>query len=251
MDDAINKIMETGPNTLLAKADIKNTFRLLPVHPADRHLLAMKWKQSLYIDTCLPFRLRSAPNILADLLAWVAKQRGVSFSMHYLDDFLLVGPPDSPACQRDLEIFTQVCKELGVPLATEKVEGLSTSLTFLGILIDTHNMEIRLPEAKLQRIHQELSRWLNKTTATKREILSLVGLLQHATKVVRSGRTFVARMYQTAARLRELSFFTRLNKDFRSDLCWWYTFICSWNGLSILRNIAPETPSNFYIQTDA
>ena len=163
----------------------------------------------------------------------------------------LVGPPDSPACQRDLEIFTQVCKELGVPLATEKVEGLSTSLTFLGILIDTHNMEIRLPEDKLQRIHQELSRWLNKKTATKREILSLVGLLQHATKVVRSGRTFVARMYQTAARLRELSFFTRLNKDFRSDLCWWYTFICSCNGLSILRNIAPETPSNFYIQTDA
>ena len=74
--------------------------------------------------------------------------------MQYLDDFLLVGPPDSPACQHDLEIFTQVCKELGVTLATKKVEGPSTSLTFLGILIDTHNMEIRLPEDKLQRIHQ-------------------------------------------------------------------------------------------------
>ena len=176
-------------------------------YPTDRHLLTMEWKQSLYIDTCLPFGLRSAPklfNILTDLLAWITKQQGVSFSMHYLDDFLLVGPPDSSICQHNLDIFTQVCKELGIPLATEKVEDPSTSLTFLGILIDTHLMEIRLPDDKLQRIHQELSRWLHRKVATKREILSLVGLLQHATKVVRSGRTFVARMYQTAAKLREL-----------------------------------------------
>ena len=254
VDDAIKKIIETGPNTLLAKVDIKHAFRLLPVHPADRHLLTMEWKQSLYIDTCLPFGLRSAPklfNILADLLTWITKQRGVSFSMHYLDDFLLVGPPDSPICQHNLDVFTQVCEELGIPLAIEKVEGPSTSLTFLGILIDTHRMEVRLPEDKLQRIYQELSTWLHRKTATKREILSLVGLLQHATKVVRSGRTFVARMYQTAAKLRELSFFTRLNKDFRSDLCWWYTFISSWNGLSILRKVSPITPADNYIQTDA
>ena len=79
-------------------------------------------------------------------------------------------------------------------------------------------MDIQLPEDKLQIIYQELSSWLHRKAATKREILSLVGLLQHTTKVVRSGRTFVARMYSTGAKLRELTFFTRLNKDFRSDL---------------------------------
>ena len=55
-------------NTLLAKIDVKSAFRLLPVHPLDRHLLAMDWDRNLYIDTCLPFRLRSAPklfNVLA------------------------------------------------------------------------------------------------------------------------------------------------------------------------------------------
>ena len=44
IDDAINGILRSGPNTLLAKIDIKSAFRLLPVHPADRHLLAMEWK---------------------------------------------------------------------------------------------------------------------------------------------------------------------------------------------------------------
>jgi len=47
---------------------------------------------------------------------------------------------------------------------------------------------------------------LQKESATKQEILSLVGLLQHATKVVRSGRTFVAWMYQSAAKLKKLKY---------------------------------------------
>ena len=36
----------------------------------------------------------------------------------------------------------------------------------------------------------------------------LVGLLQHATKVVRPGRTFISRMYNTAARIKELHYYT-------------------------------------------
>ena len=41
VDSAITEIMKSGRGTLLAKVDIKSAFRLLPVHPADRHLLAM------------------------------------------------------------------------------------------------------------------------------------------------------------------------------------------------------------------
>ena len=54
-DDAVRKIVQLGPGSLLAKIDIKSAFRLIPVHPADRHLLAMLWRDSLYIDMCLPF----------------------------------------------------------------------------------------------------------------------------------------------------------------------------------------------------
>ena len=57
VDDAITNILESGQGTLLAKVDIKHAFRLLPVHPADRHLLTMEWNQSIYIDTCLPLGL--------------------------------------------------------------------------------------------------------------------------------------------------------------------------------------------------
>ena len=76
-----------------------------------------------------------------------------------------------------------------------------------------------------------LAHWQQKKTATKREILSLVGLLQHATKVVKYGCTFTARMYTTAAKVKELHYYTRLNKEFRSDLAWWHAFVQHWNGL--------------------
>ena len=254
VDDAINKILELGPNTLMAKIDIKSAFRLLPVHPADRHLLAMEWRNKIFIDTCLPFGLRSAPklfNILADLLSWISMTKGVSFSIHYLDDFLTMGPAGSSVCQQNLDIFIQTCNELGIPLAEEKLEGPSTSLTFLGVVIDTSKSEIRLPEEKLHRIRQEIASWLGRNKATKREILSLVGLLQHATKVIRPGRSFVSRMYATAARVKELDYYTRLGREFKSDLAWWHTFLVSWNGLSLLRSVSRSTPADFVIQTDA
>ncbi len=52
--------------------------------------------------------------------------------MHYLDDFLIVGPPNS---QRTLEIALQTCSFLGIPIAPEKIEGPTTR----------HGWEVSLP----------------------------------------------------------------------------------------------------------
>ena len=205
----------------------------------------MKWRGNVHNDHCIPFGLCLAPklfNILADLLAWIMEKAGVSYLIHYLDDFLTMGPPESTRCQQNLDIFLSLCAELGVPLAAEKLEGPTRSLSFLRIILDTKRMEIRLPTDKVTRINQLLTMWLPKKKATKRQILSLVGTLHHATKVIRPGRAFVSRMYSTAARLHKMHFITQLNKSFRSDLLWWHTFFQSWNGCSILRHPAVSHP---------
>ena len=139
IDDAISYIVRMGQGTDLAKIDIKSAFRQLPVHAADWHLLGMQWKGAVFIDTCLPFGLRSAPklfNTIADLLAWIMRQHWVQPLLHYLDDFLTVGPPNSNICQQNLDTIKQVCDILRVPLALKKVEGPATSLSFLGITLD-------------------------------------------------------------------------------------------------------------------
>jgi len=222
-----------GWGILLIKIDIKSAFQLLPVHPTYHHLLVMKWKQQLYIDICLPFGLRSTPklfNILADLLSWIL---GFSPIMRYLDDFLTLAPPSSMTCQRNLDIIKSVCYYLGVPLT---IEGPSTSLTFLGFVLDTKKMEARLSNDKLHRICHQVKAWLTKQKVTKRQILSVVSLLQHATKVVRPGHTFLSRMYNTA---------------FRLDLCWWHIFIMYWNGVSFLHLTSSDSVQDWHIETDA
>ena len=201
-----------------------------------------EWNGEVYLDSCLPFGLRSAPrlfNILADLLEWILQQERVSSCLHYLDDFLTVGPLQSSLCQQNLDTIQQVCEWLGIPLALDKVAGPSTSLDFLGITLDT----VWLPVDKLRRTREQVGSWMQKKKAIKREILSLVGILQHATKIVRSRRTFLSRMYATAAKLREMHFYTRLNKEFRSDLCWWDIFLESWNSISLLQCTTTLTPT--------
>ena len=149
VDDAVSIIQKWGTGTLLAKVDLKEANRSVPVAPEDCPLLGMWWKESVYIDTCLSFGLRSAPQIfsaLADGLMWFLHSKGMSDSLHYLDDFLLLGPPDSPVCAEALRILLQLCEELGALVAGEKTEGPTTLLDFLGIELDTRRLQMRLPQ---------------------------------------------------------------------------------------------------------
>ena len=144
VDTAIDHIIELGPRTLLAKMDIKSAFRLLPVHPSDHHLLVMEWNKDIYIDTCLPFGLRSALklfNILADFLSWILDQKGAMPTIHHLDDFLMMDPAKSFTCHTNLEIMMEVSQQLGIPLALDKLEGPSHRFTFLGIILNTEQMQ--------------------------------------------------------------------------------------------------------------
>ena len=97
---------------------------LVPVHPDDRHLLGFEWRGQQYVDGMLPFGLRSAPKIfmaIADALEWVMRRRGVVHVDHYLDNFIVLGPPGSSECATALKTVMLTCADLGVPLAMDKL----------------------------------------------------------------------------------------------------------------------------------
>ena len=136
VDQAVRRILQLGEGSYLAKIDIQHAFRNIPVNPEDRIYLGMSWRGDLYIDTVLPFGLRSAPkifNAIADAAEWILLHTGVTNLMHYLDDFLTIGSPRSTECRENLQAITATCQKLGLPLKEEKVEGPATSLIFLGI----------------------------------------------------------------------------------------------------------------------
>ena len=254
VDDATRASARAGQGALLAKIDIKRAYRLVPVHPEDRLLLGMAWDGRVFVDTVLPFGLRSAPKIftaLADALEWVIRQTGVQTVLHYLDDFLVVGEPNSERCAVDLQRLLEVFARLRVPVAREKLEGPVTCLVFLGIELDTVRMCLRLPQEKLDDLRTVLAEWRMKKFCHIRELRSLVGKLQHACKVVRPGRTFLRRMFDllkgSATRHHP---FVRLNAAFRSDLAWWQAFLTTWNGVSMLTE-PDHIPPDVDLYTDA
>ena len=237
VDKVAGSALALGRGTLLAKIDIKSAYRLISVHPEDRPLLGLQWQGSVYIDRKLPFGLRSAPkifNCVADALEWCFRQAGVSNIDHYLDDFITFGPPGSATCSCNLEIIKSVSEKLGVPLASEKEEGPTTRITFLGIQIDTVEGVLALPNEKRLRIQQELTRWEGRRWCKRRELESLIGLLHHATQVVRPGRSFLHRLISHLRGGRHSNHHIRLNKEARADIQWWRIFLDTWNGVSLV-----------------
>ncbi len=179
-------------------------------------------------------------NILADALEWILKQQRVTFVVHYLDDFLTTGSPDSSECQSNLDKLITTCSLLGIPLATEKIGGPATSLEFLGIELDSMAMEARLSPQNIRRVRSVVHLWLPRRRGKKLDVLSMLG----------PGRTFMRRMFNTVMRVRDMDHFVHLNKDFRSDLHWWQCFLESWNGASFFALVDCQIPS-VSIQTDA
>ena len=109
----------------------------------------------MYVDPMLPFGLRPAPkifNAVADALHWYLCQRGVTSLFHYLDDFIILAPPQSPRCRQDLSTLLQVCTELDIPIASHKTEAPASCLVFLGIEVDPMANELHLPKDKLCRM---------------------------------------------------------------------------------------------------
>ena len=78
-----------------------------------------------------------------------------------------------------------VCNDLGVPLAAKKQAGPATTIEFLGIIIDTIQQELRLPEEKLNRFQSLLKEWIPQKSCTRHELESLTGILQHACTVLK------------------------------------------------------------------
>ena len=113
----------SGEALFLAKTDIKS----------DYELLGFKWREGYYYDRCLPMGCSISCSIFekfSTALQWAAMKRmqGVDI-LHVLDDFLFLSH-SREGCKEALDTFLEMCKEIGVPRATEKTEGPCQILTF-------------------------------------------------------------------------------------------------------------------------
>ena len=109
---AISFVKQAGPGCFMAKTDICNAFRLIPIQPEDYHFLGMKWKGAYYYDRCMPMGCSSSCKIFetfSTAVEWVAKKKLlIDLVLHLLDGFFITAKTQQ-LCQRQLDLFLKLC----------------------------------------------------------------------------------------------------------------------------------------------
>lgn len=214
----------------------------------------MKWRSMFYVDLALPFSLRSAPyifNSVADLVEWILLNNYHSPDLlHYLDDFITAGPPNSPQCEQNLSTASSVCAALGLPLHPSKKIGplLAWSPLALNLILST---SARLPNDKLTSLLNLLHCCSSHRWCTKRQHQSLVGHLHHAAKVVWPGHAFIRRMINLLHNFQRDDHPIRLSAEFKKNLAWWLQYLASWNGVCFWVYLGLSLPIDLEMSSDA
>ena len=157
VDQVVQAAIKLHQGAQLANCDIRAAYQIVPVFPQDRIWLGMKHNNPVhvYVDGCFQFGLRLAPKIfivLVDTLELCIHKRGVDSIYHYLDEFVLAGPPESDRC---FQIFEKECIVPQSSIITGKMEGPYTTITYPGITVDTWKNE--LPDEKHQHLFQAIA----------------------------------------------------------------------------------------------
>lgn len=259
IDIVVEKVKLNGRNCLMAKTDIENAFRLLPIHSQDRHLLGFTWHSEggsvqYYMDACLAMGLSISCQVFerfSSALQWILESKYDASMSHIIDDFFFVGPANSDKCRFSLHTFLDICRDIQIPIKQEKTTVPATCITIYGIEVDSLTMETRLPTDKIVKISNALQDIKNRKKVTLRELQSVIGLLNFATSCVVPGRTFLRRLYDLTAGVKWPWFSIRISMEARADLAMWNTFINSFNGRCMFLGDDWVSSDTLHLVTDA
>ena len=171
--------------------------------------------------------------------------------LHYLDDFLTAGPAYSNTCHHNLSAMKSLCQAIGAPIKEEKVEGPTTRLTFLGIVLDTVSMEASISVERKTSLLTAIHSFLTFRKCTKRQLLSLIGKLSFSCRVVPAGQIFLRWLIDLSCSVTRLHHHIRITNEARLDLQWWLNFLPGWSGTSLTLDSEWTISSAMHLFTDA
>lgn len=237
-DQVAALILQAGRDSLVAKADIEEAFRIIPISPVDYPKLGFMFEGRFYFDTVLPMGASSSVAIFESFsssLQWILQHKcGVSKVSHIIDDFIFVGAPNSHECQDSLNAFLQLTQKIGVPVKSSKTVLPTTRIEVHGILVDTSTLMASLPINKINTLRTLLNQAMNRKKLRLSELQSILGHLNFACKVIKPGRCFLRRLYDLTIGKTASHHFIKLSPDCRADLRLWYSFLQRYNGCTLL-----------------
>ena len=204
-DDAVKLCLEAGVHAAIGKSDMSSAFRHLGIRKQDWKYLVMKAKNPMdgkfyyFVDKCLPFGASiscSHFQAFSDAISHIVKFKTGYPNINYLDDYFFAARIKM-ICDSQIQCFLDVCKHINFPVAKEKTFWGMTRLTFLGLLIDTAQQRIGIPDDKLVQACTLINNMLRKKSkkTTLQKLQQLCSFLNFLGKCVVPGRAFTRQLY--------------------------------------------------------
>lgn len=125
-----------------------------------------------------------------------------------------------------------------------------TELSFLGIIVDSQDMEYRLPEVQLQVLQGENRCMMGKHKIQLRQLQSLLGKLNFACRILPIERVCCRRFCAATAGVSSPIHYITLTWEHREGLHIWHAFLDSYNGRALwMEDLVSNFDMEFY--TDA
>jgi hypothetical protein len=241
----------------MAKVDIEAAYRHVLIDPADWDKPAFTWPtysiSDLYIDGYLQFGLMNACEVfnrIGRAIVRMMARRGFHCVIVYVDDFIIICP-DQATTWHAYWALRVLLKKLGFSVNPKphKLVPPCQLIEFLGVTLDSVNMQARLSPSKLAETLEFVKQTLQRSSITHRSIERLNGKLNWVCKIVYGGRTFLRRLIDAQWTTTRPHHHIWLSASLRLDLDWWLNFLPVFNGQTELIPTRPLSFNDF--STDA
>lgn len=227
LEDLRTTLKFVSKNHYMASLDLKDAYFLIPIHPAHRKYLRFQWKNKLYEFKVLPFGLSTAPFVFTKLLKPVMRlfrSLGILCSI-YLDDFWTIAS-SVEKCSNNIITVRNIFESLGFIINVEKSCFVPNKICkYLGFVIDSQLLELRLTPEKRQSIYNNLTEIIDLRRCTIRKFARLAGLLTSACPAIQYGWAYTKSIerckYLALLRCDDYDSLMTIPNYLQSDLKWW------------------------------
>jgi hypothetical protein len=253
LDEAVSHISD---NSYLAKIDLHEAYRSIPLHESCFCQTGLKWKfqgqqrPTYMFDSRLPFGATRSCKIfqtLTDAIVRMLAKKNIT-TIGYIDDFLLICDNLEHGTQ-SLNTIVELVEGLGFTVNWQKVAGPARIVTFLGVEVNCNDRTLSLPQEKLCETRDLIQSWLGRKKATKKDLQRVIGKLNWCCRVIVGGRTFTRNLINLITKVNMPHHFIRLGLAAREDLIWWAEGLEIFNGTAPFPSDIPLPSSSF--STDA
>lgn len=237
INDVTRIVTSCGFDLVLRSLDIARAYRNFRLDPYDWPLSCIQVEGKFFIDICMPFGSRLSSlymQKMSNMITRALADMGVN-CLIYLDDALVICPKGRDP-ERDFNTALSIVREMGLPLAWEKLISPAPVIRFLGVIIDVKQREIRIPKDKCDSFLELITEISDRRWISKRTLQQVIGHINHIGKGVQAARLFMNRLL---CELRSCESGIYMDENIRRDLMWFQRFLHQFNGRAMILDELP------------